>query len=83
MEPLAGASSAPIKCPPGVKALITQALALHLREQGNCNWGMVREKAEFAPYIGAIAGETGKKRFQRWKKKQPAAAERPNSPPRS
>jgi hypothetical protein len=68
-DPIAGASAAPGKCPPRVKALITQALASHLREEGNCNWGVVREKLEFAPYIGAIAGETGKKRFQRWKKK--------------
>ncbi len=56
------------KCPDSVRTLIKRAMAMHLREHGNDDWDRVRERPEFAKWIGAESGEAGRRKFFRWKK---------------
>ncbi len=66
------------KCPAAVQMEIKRAMAMHLREQGDCNWRLVREHPDFAPWIGAASGEAGRRKFFRWKKslRRPLPADR-------
>jgi hypothetical protein len=57
----------PPKLTAAMKMNIRQAIALHVREHGDCDWDLVRERPEFAPFIGKESGETGRKRLLRWK----------------
>jgi hypothetical protein len=61
---------------------ILAAIAEHLRQHGSRQWKLVRERPEFAPIIGAQAGETGRRKFYRWLKKvsepMPADSTRPH-----
>jgi hypothetical protein len=56
----------PLKCPAKVKAAILPAIAQHIREHGRRNWDLVRERPEFAPWIGEAAGPSGRRKFFRW-----------------
>jgi hypothetical protein len=49
-----------------LKADILAAIAEHLRQHGAGQWKLVRERPEFAPIIGAQAGEAGRRKFYRW-----------------
>lgn len=66
------------KCPAAMQMEIKRVMAMHLREQGDCNWHVVRERPEFAPWIGEASGEAGRRKFFRWKKKlrRPLPADR-------
>lgn len=48
------------------KLEILEAIGEHLREHGRKDWDRVREKPEFAPYVGRQAGEAGRRKFFRW-----------------
>lgn len=48
-----------------MQAEIARAIALNRREYGNKRYDLVRERPEFAPWIGDATGETGRKRFNR------------------
>lgn len=53
------------KIPEELELRMLRALALNIREYGNARYDLVREHPDFAPWIGAGAGATGKKRFRR------------------
>jgi hypothetical protein len=76
--PEAAARKAKVKCPPAKKAEILRAIALHQREHGNCNWHLVRQHPDFAPWIGEASGPSGRRKFFHWKKKlrRPLPADR-------
>jgi hypothetical protein len=61
---------------------VLAAIAEHLRQHGSGQWNLVRERPEFAPVIGAQAGEAGRRKFYRWRKKvsepMPADKTRPH-----
>jgi hypothetical protein len=65
-----------------LKVDILAAIAEHLRLHGSRNWKLVRERPEFAPIIGAQAGEAGRRKFYRWRqsvsKPMPADRTRPH-----
>ena len=48
------------------KARILRAIAEHLRIFGRKEWDRVREHPDFAPIIGKVAGEKGRRKFWRW-----------------
>lgn len=50
---------------PALQAEIAKAIALHRRQYGNKHYDLVRERAEYAPWIGKEAGATGTQRFKR------------------
>ncbi|MBU1374929.1 MAG: hypothetical protein KKE02_17940 [Alphaproteobacteria bacterium] len=45
------------------------AIAAHRRDYGNRHYHLIRDRAEFAPWVGSETGETGRKRFNRLVKK--------------
>lgn len=48
------------------KLEILEAIGEHLRVQGRKDWDLVRERPEFATYVGRQAGEAGRRKFFRW-----------------
>lgn len=58
--------SKPPKCPAHVKSAIDRAIAEHIQKHGRKDWHVVRERPEFAPWIGAAAGPSAHKKFFRW-----------------
>lgn len=54
-----------LKIPEALELRILRALMLNIQEYGNQRYSLVREQPDFAPWIGAGTGATGKKRFRR------------------
>jgi len=54
------------ECPDDIKDRIYAEIVAHLRVYGRERWDLIREKPEYAPYIGKEAGAVGKRKFFRW-----------------
>lgn len=49
-----------------LKARILAEIAAHVRVYGRAQWDLIREQPEFAPIIGKVAGDGGRRKFFRW-----------------
>jgi len=52
--------------PPAIKAAILKAIPDHIRAHGRRHWDLLREREDFAAWIGRASGVAGKRRFWRW-----------------
>jgi len=56
----------PRHVPREIKDRVLVDIAAHVRVYGRTRWDLVREKPEFAEFVGKAAGDSGKTRFFRW-----------------
>jgi hypothetical protein len=55
----------PVRIPPELEREMLEAISQHRRVHGSRGYKDLRNRADFAPWIGTELGETGRKRFQR------------------